>query len=162
MYGLAQPIIVDINNLGQTLNFVLERAAGGQSFGNQGQSGFAPGSIGNVVNAGYPGTMSPNTLNDLFYQLLGRAPSAREVVAWGAYLQQGNSTNDLKVKLLSSSQFRDRFPNEAAYVQQLVSSLTNRVPDQQELAFWMGRMQSAMQTTGAPELVISEILAKNR
>ena len=158
MYGLAQPILVDINNLGQSLNFVLEKAAGGQAFGGPGQSPFSPGSLGNVVNAGYPGTLTPNMLNDLFFQLLGRPPSAREGVAWGAYLQQGNSINDLKAKLLSSSQFRDRFPNEAAYTQQLISSLTNRLPDQTELAFWITRMQS----TGSPELVINEILAKNR
>ncbi len=161
MYGLAQPILVDINNLGQPMNFILENATGGQAFGNPGQSPFSPGSLGNV-SAGYPGTYTPDMLNNLFFQLLGRAPSAREVVAWGAYIQQGKSINDLKVKLLSSSQFRDRFPNEAAYVQQLITSLTNRVPDQQELAFWMTRLQSTMQATGAPELVISEILAKNR
>ncbi|HUP81258.1 MAG TPA: YbaY family lipoprotein [Pirellula sp.] len=157
MYGLAQPILVDINNLGQPLNFILEKATVGQSFGNPGQSPISPGSLGNV-SAGYPGTYPADMLNNLFFQLLGRAPSAREVVAWGAYLQQGNSINDLKVKLLSSSQFRDRFPNEATYTQQLISSLTNRSLDQQELAFWITRMQS----TGSPEQVINEFLAKNR
>ncbi len=158
VYGLAQPIPVDVNNLGQALNLTLEQASGGQSFGNQGQTIFPLGGQGNVVNVGYLGTIAPNALNDLFFQLLGRAPSAREVIAWQAYLQQGNSINDLKVKLMSSSQFRERFPNDAAYVQQLVNSLTNRAPSQQELAYWMSRLQA----TGAPEMVINEILAKNR
>jgi len=111
-----------------------------------------------LVNAGYPGTFGPNALNELFLQLLGRAPSAREVVAWQSYLQQGNSINDLKVKLMSSAQFRERFSNEATYVQQLITSLMNRAPNQQELAYWMTRMQA----TGSPEMVINEILAKNR
>ncbi len=157
MYGLPQPIGVDVNNLGQSFNFTLEQASG-QSFGNAGQTTFSPGIPGNVVNAGYPGTFGPNALNELFLQLLGRAPSAREVVAWQSYLQQGNSINDLKVKLMSSSQFRERFSNDASYVQQLITSLMNRAPNQQELAYWMTRMQA----TGSPEMVINEILAKNR
>ena len=157
MYSLPQPIGVDVNNLGQSLNVMLEQASA-QGFGNPVQSNYAPGFSGNQVNAGYPGTFGPNALNELFLQLLGRAPSAREVVAWQSYLQQGNSINDLKVKLMSSSQFRERFSNDAGYVQQLVTSLMNRAPNQQELAYWMTRMQA----TGSPEIVINEILAKNR
>ena len=157
-YGLPQPIPVDINQLGQSLNLTLEQALGGQSFGNQSQPGAPTAGQGNVVNVGYPGTLAPNALNDLFFQLLGRAPSTSEVVAWQAYLQQGNSINDLKVKLMSNYQFRARFPNDAAYVQQLVTSLTNRAPSQLELTYWMTRLQA----TGSPETVINEILAKNR
>ncbi len=157
-YGLPQPIPVDINQLGQSLNLTLEQALGGQSFGNPSQPGAPTAGQGNVVNVGYPGTLAPNALNDLFFQLLGRAPSTSEVVAWQAYLQQGNSINDMKVKLMSNYQFRARFPNDAAYVQQLVTSLTNRAPSQQELTYWMTRLQA----TGAPETVINEILAKNR
>ncbi len=157
MYGLPQPIGVDVNNLGQSINFTLEQA-NGQAFGIPGQTTYSPGIPGNLVNTGIPGTFGPNALNELFFQLLGRAPSSREVVAWQSYLQQGNSINDLKVKLMSSSQFRERFSNEAAYVQQLITSLMNRAPNQQELAYWMTRMQA----TGSPELVINEILAKNR
>jgi uncharacterized lipoprotein YbaY len=154
LYTLPQPILVDVNNLGRPVSLVLERSgsvaidASGNNF---------PGA-GNVVSVGYPGALDNNQMQRLFLDLLNRAPSAREVVAWQAYLQQGNSINDLKVKLLSSAQFRDRFPNDGAYLQQLVTSLSGRVPNQQELAFWMQRLQS----TGQTEVVINEMLLKNR
>ena len=148
---------MDVNNLGQPLNLVLEQATGGQVFGNPGQPNYAPNNPGNVVSVGYPGSVGPNALNELFFQLLGRAPSAREAIAWQSYLQQ-NSIMDLKVKLMSSSQFRERFGNDTAYVQQLVNLLLSRAPNQQELGFWMSRWQA----TGSPEMLISEILQKTR
>ena len=157
-YGLFQPVQVDVNNLGQPLNLLLERSSNGQSYGNPTQPNYNPGIQGNVISAGYSGNSGPNVLNDLFLQLLGRAPSAAEVVAWQSYLQQGNSINDLTIKLMSNYKFRERFQNDSLYVQQLMTSLTGRAPNQQELAFWMSRLQS----TGSPEVVISEILQKNR
>ena len=157
-YGLFQPVQVDVNNLGQPLNLLLERSSNGQSYGNPNQPNYNPGIQGNVISAGYSGNSGPNVLNDLFLQLLGRAPSAAEVVAWQSYLQQGNSINDLTIKLMSNYKFRERFQNDSLYVQQLMTSLTGRAPNQQELAFWMSRLQS----TGSPEVVISEILQKNR
>ncbi len=159
LYYLPQPIAVDVRNLGQSINLVLEQGLGGQGFNNPGQPNFNGSNSGNVVNVNYPGAIPPNAINDLFLQLLGQQPSAREVVAWQSYLAQGNSINDLKVKLLSSPRYRERFQNnDGAYVQQLVTSLTNQVPNPQELAYWMTRLQS----TGSIELVINEILAKNR
>ncbi len=157
VYGLPQPLQVDVNNLAQPLNLVLEQAMNGQAFANPNQPNYT-GIPSNVVSAGYSGNMGQNVLNDLFLKLLGRAPSAAEVVAWQAYLQQGNSINDLQVKLMSNYKFRERFPNDAMYVQQLMTSLTGRAPNQQELAFWTSRLQA----TGSPEVVIAEILQKNR
>ncbi len=155
VYGLPQPLQVDVNNFGQPLNLLLEQAINGQSFTNPPNYTGIPG---NVISAGYSGNMGPNVLNDLFLKLLGRAPSAAEVVAWQSYLQQGNSINDLQIKLMSNYKFRERFPNDAMYVQQLMTSLTSRAPNQQEVAFWTSRLQA----TGSPEVVIAEILQKNR
>ncbi len=155
VYGLPQPLQVDVNNFGQPLNLLLEQANTGQTFANQPNY---TGTPGNVVSAGYSGNMGPNVLNDLFQKLLGRAPSAAEVVAWQSYLQQGKSINDLQIKLMSNYKFRERFPNDAMYVQQLMTSLTSRAPNQQELAFWTSRLQA----TGSPEVVVAEILQKNR
>ena len=91
-------------------------------------------------------------------QVLNRQPSAREVVAWQQYLSQGNSPNDLKVKLLSSSQFRERFAfNDAAYIDRMIQALKNRPSNQQEVAYFTGRLQQ----TGSAEQVANEILLKN-
>ncbi len=159
LYGLPQPVTLNVNNLGQPISLLLEQASGGQAFGIPGQPNYSPGNQSNIVNVGYPGNgMQQNELNTLFYQLLNRAPSAAESVAWQSYLQQGNSITDLKVKLMSNIKFRERFPNDNAYVQQLMTSLTNRVPDQQELSYWASRLQA----TQSPETVIGEILQRNR
>ncbi|MEQ1826402.1 MAG: YbaY family lipoprotein [Pirellula sp.] len=151
LYRLAQPVPVNPSALGQPLVMVLDRS----TYGADGTSNPFPG--GNVINAGYP-SLDVNQLNQLFVQLLGRNPSNREILAWQAYLQQGNSINDLKVKLLSSAQFRERFGSENSYIQQLITSVYGRVPNQQELAFWMGRLQA----TGSPESVVTEMLSRSR
>ncbi len=155
MYGIQQPIPVDVNNLGQPLNLVLEQASGGLAFSNPNNSVSNPV---NVVNVGYPASFGPAQLNELFMQVLNRQPSAREVVAWQQYLSQGNSPNDLKVKLLSSSQYRERFAfNDAAYIDRMIQVLKNRPSNQQEVAYFTGRLQQ----TGFAEQVANEILLKN-
>ena len=155
MYGIQQPIPVDVSNLGQPLNLVLEQASGGLAFSNPNNSVSNPV---NVVNVGYPASFGPAQLNELFMQVLNRQPSAREVVAWQQYLSQGNSPNDLKVKLLSSSQFRERFAfNDAAYIDRMIQALKNRPSNQQEVAYFTGRLQQ----TGSAEQVANEILLKN-
>ncbi len=154
-YGLPQPILVDVNNLGQPLNLVLEQASGGFAFSNPNNS---VGNPVNVVNVGYPVSFGPAQLNELFMQVLNRGPSTREIEAWRAYLNQGNSPNDLKVKLISSSQFRERFAyNDAAYIDRMIQALKNRPSNQQEVAFFTGRLQQ----TGSAEQVANEILLKN-
>ncbi len=159
LYGLPQPVSLNVNSLGQSISLMLEQASGGQAIGIPGQPNYSPGVQNNIVNVGYAGNgMQPNELNSLFYQLLNRAPTAAESVAWQSYLQQGNSITDLKVKLMSNIKFRERFRNDNDYVQQLITSLTSRVPDQQELSYWTSRLQA----TQSPETVIGEILQRNR
>ncbi|MCY2984550.1 MAG: YbaY family lipoprotein [Planctomycetota bacterium] len=155
MYVLPQPIRVDVNNLGPALSLVLEQASGGLAFSNPNNSA---GNPVNVVNVGYPASFGPAQLNELFMQVLNRPPSQREVVAWQEYLSQGNSPNDLKVKLISSSQFRERFGyNDAAYIDRMIQLLKNRPSNQQEVAYWITRLQQ----TGSAEQVANEILLKN-
>jgi len=157
IYSLRQPIAIDVNTTGQPNNLFVERVSGIPAYGGAGQPGFT-GQPGNVVNVGYPGTVGPNDLSQLFLQILGRNPSNAEAFAWQSYLQQGNTLTELKIKLLASSQFRDRFVgNESGYMQQMIASLTNRSPNSQELAFWMERLRS----TRSPETVIREIMLQN-
>jgi uncharacterized lipoprotein YbaY len=148
-YRLMQPIAINPSAMGQPLNIVLDRTPYGMD------NSSVPG--GNVINAGYP-SLDVNQMNQLFLQLLGRNPSNREVVAWQAYLQQGNSINDLKAKLLSSPQYRERFGNDSMYLQQVITSVNGRSPNAQELSYWMGRLQA----TGSPETVVSEMLTRTR
>jgi len=157
IYRVPRPIPVNPNALGQQMNLILERSMGMPPTDFNAPGGFG-GTQGSVVNVGYPGTLDGNALNQLFMQLLGRVASSRETIAWQQYLQQGNSINDLKAKLLSSTQYRERFGNESAYLQQAIVSATNRAPNQQELAYWLTRLQS----TQSPELVMTEILQKGR
>lgn len=145
IYRLLQPVPINPTNP-QPINLVLERVSMGGDINLP----------GNVVNAGYP-PLDNNQMTQLFLQLLGRAPSNRELLAWQAYLQQGNSINDLKAKLLSSAQFRERFGNDTLYVQQLVTLLTGRNANQQEVAYWVGRLQSM-----PAEAVVVEMLNKAR
>jgi uncharacterized lipoprotein YbaY len=165
LYSMRQPQPVNVANLGQPINLLLDRASS-SAFDNNGFNGNTPGSAGNgfpnsqgnVVNVGYPGTLDTNEMQKLFLELINRAPSQKEVYAWQAYLQQGNSIDDLKAKLLSSSQYREKFPNEAAYIQQLIFTISRRQPTQQDMSYWMGRLQA----TGSPEAVVNEMLLKNR
>lgn len=154
IYGLPQPISVDVNNLGRPLNLLLEQAGGGLAFSNPNNSVGNPVS---VVSVGYPSSFGPAQLNELFMQVLNRLPSAREVVAWQQYLGQGNSPNDLKVKLISSAQFRERFAyNDTAYIDRMIQILKSRPSNQQEVAMWNARLQQ----TGSAELVANEISLK--
>lgn len=155
IYSLLQPIVVNSNALNQPYNITLERS--NSAIAGQPNPNF-PNTPSNVVNVGYPSGVDPNVLNQLFLQLLGRTPSPRELLAWQSYLQQGNSINDVKVKLLTSEQYRNRFPNESAYIQQLITTVFNRTPNQSEMNYWVGRYQA----TRSPEQVVTEMLTQVR
>lgn len=155
IYSLFQPITVNANGLNQPYNLTLDRSNG--SVAAQPNPGF-PTNPGNVINVGYPSGVDPNILNQLFMQLLGRTPSPRELLAWQSYLQQGNSLNDVKVKLLTSEQYRSRFVSESAYIQQLITVVFNRTPNQSEMNYWVGRYQA----TRSPDQVVTEMLTQAR
>jgi len=154
LYRLPIPIAMNANDFGQPIALTLERSQV-QLVGTSGVGQGFPGGNGGVV-AGYPGRVDPNMMNSLFMQLLGRSPSNAEANAWQGYLEQGHSIDELKVKLLSNFQFRQRFPDDSAYIRQLSLSLSSRVLNQQELSYWVGRLQSS----GSPETVINEMLSR--
>lgn len=156
LYRLQQPIPINPNALGQPVNLTLERSQGG-GLVNSGPLPNNSNNPGNVVSVGYPSQVDSNAVNQMYFKFLRRAPSAKETLAWNSYLQGGNSINDMAAKLMSSPQFQDRFSNESAYLQQVIQLTSNRVPSQQELSFWLTRLQA----TGSPEIVIGEILQKN-
>ncbi len=98
------------------------------------------GSSGGVITASYPG--DPNVLNQIYQQLLGRLPSAKEQIAWGQYLSQGNSINDLKAKILGSPNFYDRVGNNPqVFIQTMIQSLKGQPATAQEVTAWLSRLQ---------------------
>ena len=59
---------------------------------------------------------------------------------------------------MASPQFRERYANDPAYVQQVIQTLTGRLPNATEVNYWVARMQAL----GSPELMIQEIMAQKR
>jgi len=164
VYSIRQPIAIAPNALNQQFNVILDR---GNFLPTSGGSlsipGLGPPPSGTISSAspGYtnlPGATDTAALNQLFVTVLGRPASSREIIAWQSYLQQGNTLNDVTIKLMSSSQYRERFSSDSAYLQQVIQTLTGRVPTPSELTYWLGRAQAL----GAPERVISEIMAQRR
>lgn len=148
LYQLNSPPTLNSNSLGQNYNLVLDRSGGISTAGSS-------------VSAAYPPSFggSSEAISKIFLQYLGRAPSSAELIGWQGYLSQGNSLDGLKVGILSSIKYREMFRgDDAAYVQSLVTALVNRTPNQQELSFWLGRLQA----TGSAETVAREILDQRR
>ena len=59
-----------------------------------------------------------------FVDLLGRQPTARELTTWQQHLTRGGSINDVRVSILSSSEFYDRYRNDPQqYVAGVYSAL---------------------------------------
>jgi hypothetical protein len=113
---------------------------------------------GGVITASYPS--DPNFLNQIYSDLLGRLPSAKEQVAWGQYLAQGNSINDLKAKILGSPNFYDRVGNNPQiFIQTMIEKLKGQPATPQEIAAWLNRLQ---QFQGQRESVVSEFLGQLR
>jgi Tfp pilus assembly protein PilN len=97
-------------------------------------------------------------LNQLFVAVLGRPASSAELLAWQSFLQQGKTLNDVTIKLMTSNQYRERFPTDTAYIQQVLQTLTGRPPTEAEVQAWLARLQSV----GSAERVIAEMLAQRR
>ena len=73
-------------------------------------------------------------------------------------MQQGHTLNEVAAKLMASPQFRERYATDPAFVQQVIQTLTGKIPTTSEINYWVGRMQ----TLGSPEKMIEEILAQTR
>lgn len=163
IYSLRQPIPVAPSGLSQSFQLVAERG----NYITTPAATTIPGistSAGGTVSAaspGYgtlPGVTDTNGLNQLFVAVLGRPALSAELLAWQAYLQQGKTLNDVAVKLMTSSQYRERFPTDTAYIQQVLQTLTGRPPTATEVQAWVARLQSI----GSAERVIEEMMAQRR
>lgn len=163
IYSLRQPIQVAPAALGQTFPLVVERGNYITSPTTTSIPGISTSTAGTISAAspGYgslPGAADANALNQLFVAVLGRPASSSELLAWQAYLQQGKNLNDVAVKLMTSNQYRERFPTDTAYIQQVLLTLTGRAPTSAEVQAWVARLQSI----GSAERVIEEMLAQRR
>jgi len=113
------------------------------------------GNSGSVVQASYPGADN-NAINVIFQQLLGQVPSTKEQVAWSSYLAQGNSIDDLKVKVLGSSKFYDRVGNNpSVFIQAMIQAVRGNAASNQEVVAWTNRLQ---QYNGQREEVVREFM----
>jgi uncharacterized lipoprotein YbaY len=182
LYQLRQPVVVAPASLSQPVSLVLDRAAtsiaaSGVVSGTTGLPALAPTSLptnlqpnpvtnnpSNIVTASYPatpalpGAMNTDALNQIFVSLLGRQPSSRELIACQSYMQQGHSLNDVAAKIMATPQVKERYATDALYVQQVIQTLTGKLPTSAEVNYWVGRLQ----TLGSPEKMIAELLAQNR
>lgn len=163
IYSARQPIAIAPSGLNQTFQLVVDRGNYLPSSKPTTTPGFVTTAAGTVSAAspGYgnvPGATDANALNQLFVAVLGRPASSKEILAWQAYLQQGFTLNDVTVKLMTSSQYRERFPTDTAYIQQVLQTLTGQPPSTADVQAWVTRLQSV----GSAERVIQEMLAQRR
>ncbi len=144
IYAMRQPIPVPAGGLPSNIRLELESIRDLQL-----------GGPGSVVQASYPGA-DLNAINTVFQQLLGQVPSAKEQVAWSSYLAQGNSIDDLKVKILGSPKFYDRVGNNPTlFVQTMIQAITGKQASNAEITAWTNRLQ---QYNGQREEVVREFM----
>jgi uncharacterized lipoprotein YbaY len=163
IYSSRQPVPVAASGLAQSFQLVAERGnylttPGGTTIPGISTSA---GSAISSASPGYgsvPGATDAAALNQLFVAVLGRPASSAELLAWQSFLQQGKTLNDVTIKLMTSNQYRERFPTDTAYIQQVLQTLTGRPPTEAEVQAWLARLQSV----GSAERVIAEMLAQRR
>lgn len=144
LYSLTQPVRLNAGNMNQPLSMTLERFSGVVSSGSS-------------VSAAYPNMGGTDQITQLFLQTIGKPPTTAELLGWQSYLNQGRSIDELRFALLSSNKYRERFRgDDGVYLQNLIRELTNRTPSQQELSYWIGRLQA----TGSTSDVAKEIMAR--
>lgn len=164
IYSLRQPIPIAASGLNQTFNLSLDRGNFTASAASVSSLAGIPNPPAGTISAaspGYgnlPGAADTTGLNQLFQSILGRPATSAEILAWQNYLQQGNSINDVAIKLMSSPQFRERFPTDTSYVQQIFQNVTGRAPTPAESEAWVARLESV----GSPERIIAEMLAQKK
>jgi uncharacterized lipoprotein YbaY len=60
-----------------------------------------------------PGEVTPyEQITKVFLDLLGRQPTNREMATWQQHLDRGGSISDVRIAILSSSEFYDRYYND--------------------------------------------------
>lgn len=105
---------------------------------------------GQNVSVGYPNVNNTQQIREVFQLYLGREPSNGELIGW-----QGHDLNSLRVGLLTSPQFRDRFNgDDNRYLTAMFQALKNRAPTPQELQNLVNRLY----TLNSPSTVAQEII----
>jgi uncharacterized lipoprotein YbaY len=78
-----------------------------------------------------------------FRDYLHRDPRALELAAWQSHIDRGGSLNDAQVQILSMPEYYNRADaNDVTYIRQLHEQILGKQPTQEELAYWLNRMQA--------------------
>lgn len=78
-----------------------------------------------------------------FREYLHRDPRAMELAAWQSHVDRGGSLYDAQVQILSMPEYYNRADaNDVTYIRQLHEQILGKQPTQQELAYWLDRMQA--------------------
>lgn len=78
-----------------------------------------------------------------FRQYLYRDPRPLELAAWSSHLDRGGTLADAQVQILSMPEYYNRADaNDVNYIRQLHEQILGKQPNQEELAYWLNRMQA--------------------
>jgi hypothetical protein len=111
---------------------------------------------GQVVSVGYSGANLTSDVTTTFQSIIGRLPTSSELSGWSSFLLEGNSLNEMKIRLLSHQTFYDRVGNDPTqFVIQMIRILSNRQPTNDEISRWTTRL---VQLQGYREAVVREYL----
>ena len=107
-----------------------------------------------------PGQVTPyEQVTKVFLDLLGRQPTSRELATWQQHLDRGGSISDVRVAILSSSEFYDRYYNDPQqYLTGVYSTLFGVPPtaqQRQELA------QRLLREGGIRHRVVEELVTES-
>lgn len=111
---------------------------------------------GQVVQAGYTGTNLTGDVVNVFQSIIGRTPNTSEVYGWSNFLQEGNSLNEMRIRLISHQSFYDTVGDDPTqFVIRMIQILGGRQPTANEVAQWTTRLA---QTSGYREGVVRDFL----
>ncbi|GHE40812.1 hypothetical protein GCM10018785_07940 [Streptomyces longispororuber] len=84
---------------------------------------------------------SERLASDLYFALLDRAPDPEGLAGWRQQLQQGMGRQAAIVAFLDSAEYRQKYPDDAAFIDSLYRRLLRRPPDAEGFAHWQQRMR---------------------
>ncbi len=107
-----------------------------------------------------PGQVTPyEQITKVFLDLLGRPPTNRELATWQQHLDRGGSIADVRVAILSSSEFYDRYYNDPQqYLAGVYSTLFGVPPTPQQRQELTQRL---LQEGGIRHRVVEELVAES-
>lgn len=109
------------------------------------QPGYRPWPPTYPPSSGWPSYGSSRyvaEINRLYIKFVGRKPKSEELQGWLNELAQGSNLSEVRVGLLSSSEFYDLCRNDRrVYVRSVFLILLNRQPTEREMAQWRERFE---------------------